>query len=139
VVSFFPHRRFGGKHKNRRKKFFNNYGHDIGDMVLKEVANITKRSVRTGDTVARWGGEEITISLLGASLYDAQDKAEDIRKNIEELQFPALPDLHITISIGVVSSDTLSNFEDLIRDADSALYQSKQNGRNQVTVYAKAS
>jgi diguanylate cyclase (GGDEF)-like protein len=115
------------------KKVNDTYGHNIGDMVLKEVSAAIKQNVRTGDTVARWGGEEIVVSLLGAGLYDAQDKAEDIRQNIEELKFPAIPDLKVTVSIGVVSSENLSDFEDLIKNADKALYGSKQTGRNKVT------
>lgn len=118
------------------KEINDSYGHDMGDMVLKEIANMVRNSVRTGDTVARWGGEELVISLLGASLYNAQDKAEDIRKNIETLNFPAIPELKVTVSIGVISSEKNStkNFEELIKAADQALYVSKQSGRNQVTV-----
>jgi diguanylate cyclase (GGDEF)-like protein len=114
------------------KEINDNYGHDIGDMVLRDIAATVKRSVRTGDTVARWGGEEIVVSLLGASLDDAEDKADDIRKNIEELKFPAIPDLKVTASIGVVSSEISSDFEELIKSADRALYLAKQSGRNQV-------
>lgn len=118
------------------KEINDGYGHDMGDMVLREIANMVKNSVRAGDTVARWGGEELVISLLGASLYDAQDKAEDIRKNIENLNFPATPELKVTASIGVISSEKNSaqNFEELIKAADQALYVSKQSGRNQVTL-----
>lgn len=116
------------------KKINDSYGHDVGDMVLREVAQTIRRSVRTGDTVARWGGEEMVASLLGANLEDAQDKAEDIRKNVEALEFPAIPDLKVTVSIGVVSSENSSNFEELIKSADSALYIAKQGGRNQVAV-----
>jgi diguanylate cyclase (GGDEF)-like protein len=120
------------------KEINDNYGHDIGDLVLKEISVTIKQSVRTGDTVARWGGEEMVVSLLGASLYDAQDKAEDIRKNIEEMKFPAIPDLHVTVSIGVVSSEDSSGFEDLIKSADQALYLAKESGRNQVAVSPKS-
>lgn len=121
------------------KKVNDTYGHDVGDIVLKKVAQTIRQSVRIGDTVARWGGEEIITSLLGADLNDAQIKAEDIRKKIEELGFDETPDLKITISIGVVSSESSSDFEDLIKKADSALYESKNSGRNKVTAYSKLS
>lgn len=117
------------------KKVNDTYGHDVGDVVLKKVALTVRQSVRIGDTVARWGGEEIVAALLGADLNDAKDKAEDIRKRVEELTFAEAPELKVTLSIGVVSSETSLNFEDLIKDADKALYQSKEGGRNKVTVY----
>ena len=117
------------------KKVNDTYGHDVGDIVLKKVAEAINQNVRVGDTVARWGGEEMIASLLGADLNDAKSKAEDIRKKIEELSFNEAPDLKVTISIGVVSSEISSIFEDLIKKADSALYQSKNSGRNKVTAH----
>ncbi|MEK7635041.1 MAG: GGDEF domain-containing protein [Patescibacteria group bacterium] len=119
------------------KKINDTYGHDTGDLVLKKVAETIKRSVRTGDTVARWGGEEIASSLLGADLNDAKAKAEKVRKNIEKLEFNQASDIKVTVSIGVVSSEVSSNFEELIKKADEAMYQSKNSGRNKVTVYSK--
>ena len=115
------------------KKVNDTYGHDIGDLVLKKVSEAIMQSVRVGDTVARWGGEEIIASLLGASIEDAKVKAEEIRKNVEILNFTEMPDLKITVSIGVVSSEMSSNFEELVKKADEALYASKENGRNRVT------
>ncbi|MBN2094382.1 MAG: GGDEF domain-containing protein [Candidatus Zambryskibacteria bacterium] len=117
------------------KEVNDNFGHNTGDMVLKEVSDTIKKRVRMGDTVARWGGEEIVVSLLGAGLYDAEDKAEDIRKSIEELEFPAIPELKVTVSIGVVSSEKSDNFEEMIKNADKAMYKSKEFGRNKVTVF----
>ncbi|MFH0804455.1 MAG: GGDEF domain-containing protein [Candidatus Zambryskibacteria bacterium] len=113
------------------------YGHKVGDIVLKKVAEVIRQSVRVGDTVARWGGEEIVLSLLGADLHDAGAKAEAIRKKVEELTFVGVPELKVTVSIGVVSSEISSNFEELMKDADEALYQSKNTGRNKVTIYSK--
>jgi len=121
------------------KKVNDTYGHEVGDIVLKKVALAIKQSVRVGDTVARWGGEEIVLSLLGADLRDAGAKAEAIRKRVEELSFVGVPELKVTVSIGVVSSEASSNFEELMKKADEALYQSKNSGRNKVTVYSKNS
>lgn len=119
------------------KKVNDTHGHNMGDIVLRKVAETIQRSVRIGDTVARWGGEEIVVSLLGANLNDAESKAEDMRKEVAELNFDEIPDLKITVSIGVVSSEISPDLEDLIKSADKALYQSKQTGRNKVTVYSK--
>jgi diguanylate cyclase (GGDEF)-like protein len=120
------------------KKINDTYGHSMGDVVLKKIAQTIKKSVRIGDTVARWGGEEIVAILLGADLNYAKTKAEDIRKKIEELVFEKTPELKVTISVGVVSSESSSNFGDLINKADEALYQSKQTGRNKVTAFSPA-
>jgi diguanylate cyclase (GGDEF)-like protein len=87
--------------------------------------------------VARWGGEEIVASLLGANLEDSRIKAEEIRSNVEALRFPEAPDLQVTVSIGIVSSEIASNFEELIKRADEALYVSKETGRNKVTICQK--
>jgi diguanylate cyclase (GGDEF)-like protein len=118
------------------KKVNDTYGHDIGDVVLKKVAEAINQSLRVGDTVARWGGEEMVASLLGADINDARIKAENIRKKIEELNFDEIKNLKVTISIGVVSSEAASGFEELMKKADEALYKSKQTGRNKVTIYS---
>src|SRR3989344_59762 len=64
------------------------YGHDMGDKVLRKVAETIRSALRTGDTTARWGGEEMIASLLGADEKDTVIKAEEIRKKVEELIFP---------------------------------------------------
>jgi diguanylate cyclase (GGDEF)-like protein len=119
------------------KKVNDTYGHDIGDIVLKRVAEAIEKNVRMNDTVARWGGEEIIVSLLGTDLDDAKIKAENIRKKVEKLQFAEVPELKITISIGVASSENSPDFDVLMKKADKALYESKNSGRNKVTIYSK--
>jgi len=113
------------------KKINDTFGHDVGDLVLKKVAQTIKQNMRVGDTVARWGGEEMVASLLGADLNDAKLKAEDIRQKIEKLTFEN-SEIKVTISIGVVSSEISSDFTDLMKKADQSLYQAKQSGRNKV-------
>ncbi|OGN20119.1 MAG: hypothetical protein A3I32_02240 [Candidatus Yanofskybacteria bacterium RIFCSPLOWO2_02_FULL_45_10] len=119
------------------KQVNDQYSHAIGDLVLQTVAKAINQSLREGDTVARWGGEEMVASLLGASEVDAKSKAEDIRTKIASLQFSETPDLRLTISIGVVSSTPDIKLEELIKRADQALYFSKQNGRNRVTTFSE--
>jgi len=119
------------------KKVNDEHGHDIGDVVLKRVAEVMRESLRTGDTVARWGGEEIIASLLGANEADAAAKAEEIRQKIEGLQFPEAPGLSITISAGVASSKSDMNLSELVKKADEALYKAKGSGRNKVIIFSK--
>jgi len=115
------------------KKINDTYGHDIGDDVLKAVSKIIQSSLRSGDTAARWGGEELVVSLLGAGNDDAYTKAEEIRRKIEVLNIEKVPDLEITVSGGVASVQKNISVLELIKCADEALYTSKQEGRNRIT------
>ncbi len=111
------------------------YGHDVGDAVLLKVAKTIQASLRTGDTAARWGGEEMIASLLGASEKDALVKAEEIRAEVESLTFPEAPNLHLTISSGVAASAKGMTLPELVKRADQALYVAKSAGRNKVMAY----
>lgn len=113
------------------------YGHDRGDEVLKEVAHVIQNNLREGDTVARWGGEELVTTLLGATENDAIAKAGEILHKIRELSFPQAPDLKVTVSIGVSFAEKGTIFEDLIKQADTAMYQAKDSGRNQIVAYSQ--
>lgn len=113
------------------------YGHDVGDMVLEKVAEVIKKSVREGDTVARWGGEEMVASLLGANETDAKNKAEDIRAKIEAYVFELKPELKVTISIGVASYTRGVDLHELIKNADKSLYKAKETGRNKVVAFSE--
>ena len=117
------------------KKVNDTYGHDIGDEVLKKVANILKESVRETDIAARYGGEEFAISFLGADEEDSYIKAEKIRKTIEKTIFNDYPDLKISASIGVATIDHPSR-TDLIKFADEAMYKAKNSGKNKVIKYS---
>lgn len=113
------------------------YGHEVGDKVLREVGHVIVKSVREGDTVARWGGEEIVVSLLGANESDAKEKAESIRRKIESLTFDTVPDLKITISIGVANSLPGATYETILKNADLALYRAKGTGRNKTVAFSE--
>ncbi len=112
------------------------YGHNVGDVVLKEVARTVQNSLREGDTAARWGGEEIVVILLGATESDALTKAEKVLTKIREISFPKYLDLKITSSIGVSSASKGTSFEDLIKQADAAMYKAKESGRNKVVAFS---
>ncbi|MDO8565183.1 MAG: GGDEF domain-containing protein [bacterium] len=120
------------------KKVNDQYGHDVGDKVLIKVAQAIQSCLRTGDTVARWGGEEVLASLLGANEQDASAKAEEIREMVEKLVFPEAPELKITISAGVTASEKGLDLNSLIKRADQALYNAKNSGRNKVVSYSNA-
>ncbi|MEN9810823.1 MAG: hypothetical protein RLZZ488_2390 [Pseudomonadota bacterium] len=115
------------------------YGHDAGDIVLKEVCAAIKPLIGTADTFARFGGEEFCV-LTSSPIHDAVALAERIRRSVEqttvEYEGHSIP---VTVSLGVanaremVGAEPLASAQELIRLADSRLYHSKQGGRNRVT------
>jgi two-component system cell cycle response regulator len=114
------------------KKINDEHGHTTGDKVLSNIGELLMAACRQGDFVARIGGEEFCLILPHCAPEDAMKKAEDIRSMIE-MRKPA--NLVVTASIGVASlSDRhYADFDALYKDADQAVYLSKENGRNQVT------
>jgi diguanylate cyclase (GGDEF)-like protein len=119
------------------KKINDTFGHDTGDIVLKKVTETIAGSLRGGDTAARWGGEEIVVSLLGANEADAYDTALRIKERVEGLSFQENPDLKVTISCGVATAEEGISLEKLLKRADDALYEAKKSGRNKVIRYSE--
>jgi diguanylate cyclase (GGDEF)-like protein len=113
------------------------YGHEAGDLVLQEVASVIKGSFRAGDTAARWGGEEMVASLLGADEAGAAAKAEEVRKRVAALAFAEPRGLKVTISSGVAAFEPGIELKELVKRADQALYAAKQTGRNKVVRYSE--
>lgn len=116
------------------------YGHKIGDRVLKEVAQLMKKNVRGEDVVTRYGGEEFVIILPDSGLEEAKIAAEKLRKVVEKkTQNQDYPP--VTISIGCSQLQTvngeLNGAKKIQEAADIALYNSKANGRNRVTTYSE--
>ena len=108
------------------------YGHDAGDYVLKEVAWILKDTVRDGDIVSRWGGEEFLI-IVNNNKANAAILAERIRSQVEAHTYTYKnASLHITLTLGVSSYHANTDIKSLIKSADQKLYRGKENGRNQV-------
>jgi diguanylate cyclase (GGDEF)-like protein len=116
------------------KKLNDNYGHPIGDAVLKEVASRLKANISQYDFVARYGGEEFVAVWPGKTDKEAEALAEGLRKAIEGQKFKTTAgDLPVTISLGVAAYPQDSgNKPDLIKSADEALYAAKKAGRNRV-------
>jgi len=111
------------------------YGHDVGDVVLKETARVLKGAVRRYDTAARMGGEEFLVICPGADLEEARMVGERIRLRVESshIKFGEF-DRNLTISVGVATMlEGIDDTDHLIRLADEAVYVSKTNGRNQVS------
>lgn len=117
------------------KKFNDTYGHQSGDCVLKQVANILKRNSRTSDIVCRYGGEEMTIILTNTNKEEAVITANKICNAIRENKFilSGGQQVNVTISVGVATvGDDASKPQELIEYSDKCLYRAKENGRNQV-------
>lgn len=115
------------------KRINDEFGHAAGDMVLSEIGKLLMATCRQGDIVARIGGEEFLILLPHCTLRDAAHKAENLRSMIELATPESIP---VTASIGIAALNENHNddFELLYKAADKAVYQSKKNGRNQVTI-----
>ncbi len=110
------------------------YGHPVGDQVLQRIATTLKESIRHCDILARYGGEEFVVVLPDCDKNNARIWAERIRKNIEETTMLINDQpLQITVSIGIATSTpTACKLNDVLPMADSALYEAKKAGRNQV-------
>lgn len=120
------------------KKINDMYGHAVGDFTLKKVAEILKNNFRETDIVARYGGEEFAIILPETNSAGAKVAAERMRKLIEEHNFSAgkKKNLKITISCGIAEYPaSATTKEELIKNADEALYRAKREGKNRVVIW----
>ena len=121
------------------KKINDTYGHDIGDEILKLVAKTMGRFVRKSDIIARTGGEEFTILLNNEDASNAYIVAEKIRTTIEDLNYKNDNQVvKITISLGIsqLKNDDI-NLNSIIKRADTALYQAKEQNRNKTIIYSE--
>ena len=118
------------------KRINDTYGHDVGDNVLKTVAQALMSHVRSHDVAARFGGEEFVILLPETPLNGAVAVAERIRMTVESCDFePMGCNHHVTISIGISEFPSSgAEMDDLIKRADEALYRAKAEGRNRVCI-----
>lgn len=106
------------------------YGHPSGDQVLRRIGSVFQHSVRTYDWVGRYGGEEFLLILPGASFAHARARAEELRRAVQAMQILDVEEpVHMTVSLGVASGFP-TDYEALIRAADTALYRAKDHGRN---------
>jgi diguanylate cyclase (GGDEF)-like protein len=120
------------------KKFNDEHGHQVGDLVLKEVSKLLMESVRATDIPCRYGGEEFAVILAHTNCEQAMIFAERFREKIaNHVLQNAGNTLKITISQGVAEFPTVADTkEELVNKAEAALCHSKSNGRNQTTVWS---
>jgi|GEM_PF-980990 diguanylate cyclase (GGDEF)-like protein len=114
-----------------------NFGHQVGDQILKEIVSLLSDCARETDIIARYGGDEFAIILPETSKEDAYIMAERMRKKISSYQFQGSPKpLNLTISLGVshLSYRGIKDKDALVYLADEALYLAKANGRNQTCI-----
>ena len=120
------------------KKINDTYGHSYGDLAIKTIAEVLKANARSIDIPARMGGEEFNLLLPGISSQGAMAAAERIRKTIENTEIDTIG--HITGSLGVATYfEHSENVDELLDLTDQAMYASKRNGRNRVTLAKPAS
>jgi two-component system, cell cycle response regulator len=122
------------------KLYNDHYGHLVGDEVLQKVAQTIADQCRSGDTAYRYGGEEFLIILPEQSQESAAAIANRLRRMVEDLRIPHEakdPPGVVTISAGVanLSAGANKNADDLLGEADTALYRAKLSGRNRIALY----
>ena len=117
------------------KRVNDTYGHDIGDQVLRETAQLLKDNVRKGDLIARFGGEEFIVLLANADVSMAGTIAERIRQQLSRTRFIA-DRVCVTASFGISAVASVADLSDALRLADISLYQAKAEGRDRISVAA---
>jgi diguanylate cyclase (GGDEF)-like protein len=117
------------------KRVNDTYGHDTGDVVLRSVAQLLSERLRGYDIIGRWGGEEFIVLLAGITREASAVVAEDVRKQFEQSQMLyKKKKISVTVSIGISSFLKQKTLEQIICQADAAMYYAKQHGRNMVKV-----
>ncbi len=111
------------------------HGHDAGDLVLKMVAATMSHSIRSSDHLGRWGGEEFIAIILNISRMKLAKVANKLRMLVSRSQhFTPGRTINVTISIGATLARRDDTVETIVKRADQLLYQSKQGGRNRVSL-----
>ncbi|HEX2470402.1 MAG TPA: diguanylate cyclase [Candidatus Limnocylindrales bacterium] len=116
------------------------YGHAVGDIVLRGVAQALAANLRTSDMIGRYGGEEFMLILTETNIEEGAVLTEKLRTLVQRQRFAieGAPEITVTISIGIAGgSGTKLRMDTLVRDADAAMYSAKSLGRNQTYVFAE--
>jgi diguanylate cyclase len=121
---------------DRFKKINDTFGHAAGDLVLQQAADLVTGSVRAGDFVFRYGGEEMLVVLVEVDKEQALQVAESIRQKFvaEPLRVGDGQTTHVTASVGIATYNGHPDYETMLKDADGALYEAKEAGRNRCMV-----
>lgn len=118
------------------KRVNDTFGHDVGDDVLQAVTRLVKENIRSADVVARWGGEEFMVLMPESDMQAAGRASEKLRQAIAGHHFDTVGKL--TASFGVAAFEPHDDLNSLLKRADDALYQAKDNGRNRVETLTDA-
>lgn len=110
------------------------YGHQAGDIILKELVGLIADHIKNGDIFARWGGEEFVILTPSTEIVGAHNLAENLRKLVQAHMFSYV-EKEITLSFGIAQLGEDDDKKTLFEKADSAMYEAKKNGRNRIEVY----
>ncbi len=114
------------------KKINDTYGHDKGDVILKEVAGILKANTRRSDMAARFGGEEFMLCLSSTHITSAIDVARKIKQMIAKIQTKDIKKVTISIGVTFYRKEFGNNPKDLLKRLDNLLYEAKNRGRNRI-------
>lgn len=120
------------------KSINDTHGHEAGDLVLQQLALLLSNNSRGGDYVFRLGGEEFLMLLVDIGLSGALGVAEKLRRQVEAETFRLAREqtLRLSISVGVAGHDGHPDYQNILRQADEALYRAKHAGRNRVEAFA---
>ena len=114
------------------KRVNDTYGHDVGDLVLKEMVKRIKQHTRKSDQLARWGGEEFMMITPMTSVQVVHRIAEELRRRISDSEFEQVGTVTVSIGAAVLKPD--ESMAEFVKRVDEALYRSKQSGRNRTTI-----
>jgi diguanylate cyclase (GGDEF)-like protein/PAS domain S-box-containing protein len=109
------------------------YGHQAGDIILKELVGLIADHIKNGDVFARWGGEEFVILTPSTEIVGAHNLAENLRKLVQTHMFSYV-EKEITLSFGIAQLSDDDDKKTLFEKADSAMYEAKKNGRNRIEI-----
>ncbi len=118
------------------KRINDDYGHAVGDQVLQHLSDVLKKWLPKNAHCARWGGEEFLVLIEGLSTDQAKEHANDLLEKVSKTQLDSHPKLSFTLSAGLCKYQGELTIDQWINQADEALYSSKANGRNRLTVWA---
>jgi len=120
------------------KRINDTYGHSVGDQVLIDLARLLTQETYSGELVSRYGGEEFVILCPDTNLEHVVRRAERLRATLRQTQVGGIDRLRVTASFGVAQAEPGDTLDSLLRRADKALYQAKENGRDRVCALSNA-
>ncbi|WP_147819422.1 sensor domain-containing diguanylate cyclase [Salidesulfovibrio onnuriiensis] len=113
------------------KSINDEYGHDVGDAVLREISQLVRENIRETDRLVRWGGEEFMVLAPASDMDRVRQVAERLRQAVEDFSFSGVPRT-VTSSFGIVEYVRGESQDEFIKRVDEALYRAKETGRNRV-------